>query len=106
MSFITSEYTVLTKVGEESIVIKPNVEFDGYLGGYTVTAYATIKDAETGEVVDILKPGAITTELKGRARKQDFNDLTVKELKELCISEGYSYASKATKASLIDLLEG
>ena len=100
MEYITNEYTTLIKDGDE-IIIKPNVPFNGIPEGYKITAYATIKNQE-GAVVSILKPGELTVELKGAPI---LSQLSIRDLKELAISKGRSFPSRATSAKLIEILE-
>lgn len=66
--FITDEYTTLTK-GDKEIVILPNKPFEGIPAGYKISASALIKN-DKGKVIHILKPGQITTELKGETISQ------------------------------------
>jgi len=60
--FRSNELIKLTK-GDEEITINPNTEFDSIPSGYKVWNSAIILKDE--KVVTILKPGQITTELKG-----------------------------------------
>ncbi len=99
---ITNEYTTLVKKGEEAIIIKPNMKFDSIPAGRTVTAYATIKD-ESGSVVAILKPGAITENISSQSALQTA-ELSLRDLKEIAIDKGISYPSKIKKDELLELL--
>ena len=90
------------KDGEVAQRILPNVEFDSIAEGCINTSYCVIK--EKGKVVHILAPGAITpVTIKDLPR---LDGLSVSELKEMARNEGISFPSKATKAKLLELLEG
>ena len=99
---ITNEYTVLVKNGKE-IKILPNVKFDEIPAGYTVTAYAVIKNDDKSEVLAILAPGMTTTHIKDAAT-QDLTKLSIKELKEILRNDGCSFPAKANKTKLLELL--
>ena len=101
---ISNEYSVLIK-GDKEFKILPNVEFDSIPAGYTVTASAIIKTTDKKDIVAILQPGEVTTELKDAA-KLDYNELTLSELKQLCLDGGLSFPKTAKKSKLIEILEG
>jgi len=60
--FRSNELIKLTK-GDEEITINPNTEFNSIPAGYKIWNSAIILKNE--KVVVVLKPGQITTELKG-----------------------------------------
>ena len=99
---ISREYTTLVKDGEVVQKILPNVEFDAIAGGCKVTAYARVID---GDNQIFLKPGSTTPEAKGLL-PTDLKGMSPKELRVLCIEQERSFPKKATKAELIEILEG
>ncbi len=98
----SKEYSTLVKDGEIVQRILPNVEFDSIAGGCVVTAYARVID---GDNQILLKPGQVTDEPKALL-PTDLGELSAQELRELCIEQERSFPKKATKAKLIDILEG
>ena len=101
MAYKTNEYTELYRDGEKVMTIYPGKEFNSIPGGCMVKCYAQIKD-ESGKVILVLRPEDPSTTLRA---KQSFDELTVKELKELATERGKKFPSRATTAKLIEILE-
>jgi len=108
MSYFTQEYTVLASLnGGRDVVIKPNTPFEAFSGEYVVTAYALIRDEKTKDLVVALSPGQ---KVKGvgetESKAERLQDLSIKEIKQMLVTEGLSFPSKAKKSELIAILEG
>lgn len=63
-------------------------------------------DARARQVLARLPEGHVTVEFGGRAEGPDLSKLTNAQLAELCGERGIKVPKKATKATLIELLEG
>ena len=59
--YYTNEYSVLKNNGDgEDIVLKPNIPFEAFVGDYTVTSFARVRDKDTDAVVTQLMAGQNT----------------------------------------------
>ncbi len=108
MSYITNEYTVLASLnGGKDVKILPNTPFEAFSGEYVVTAYALVRDTETKEVVVALHPGKKVNGVgKTESKAERLLDLSIKEIKQMLVTAGLSFPSKANKSTLIEILQG
>ena len=103
------EKTCLYKLNEEPIVVKVS-EVESYKSKGWVDTPAKLPKEPVDVVVDkrdeeIAKLKEEIADLKAKQTgEEDFEDLTVVELKTICEKRGISFNSKVTKAELIKLL--